>query len=436
MDFVSNKETQIQEMLQSIGREKILDLFSAIPPSILLPAPLEDDGLSELEGMRLMESLAAKNSFLHLTSYLGAGSYQHYIPAIVPSIISKSEFLTSYTPYQAEASQGTLETIFEFQSAIASLTGLDVANASVWDAAAANAEAVLMAMRIKKGSKRLLIAETLNPHYEKVIEQYLSHSAMEVIKIGFLPSGELNLDELEKHLTDDTAAFILQSPNVLGVVENSSLISEKVKSKGALVIQSGNPLAYGIYAPPGETGVDIAVGDMQPFGIPLNFGGPYAGYMVTKDEYVRQLPGRIVGEATDSAGKKGYVLALQAREQHIRREKALSNICTNQALMALSSLVSMLYYGKEGVKALALTNFQRASYLKSLLPNTLEGPIFNEFTVRLTRPIEIVRKAFLEKGIDPGWEPLFLKNHLVIAVTELKTKEDLDRFAEVFHDTL
>lgn len=436
MDFVSNKEAQIKEMLKALGKAELLDLYEAVPKSLILPPPSHDDGLSEMEGLNLMESLAQKNSFPSYKSYLGAGAYDHYVPALVGAVISKSEFLTAYTPYQAEASQGMLEAIFEYQSAVAALTGMEVANASVWDAASATAEAALMAIRIQKGRDTLFVADTLNPRYLAVLKTYLASTGVKVAMIPFVDSGQINLEVLSQVLNDKSIGVLIQSPNVLGVIEPSSEISRLAHEKGALVIQNGNPLAYALFAPPGETGVDIAVGDTQPFGIPLQFGGPYAGYMATRLPFVRQLPGRLVGETVDNQGRKGYTLTLQAREQHIRREKALSNICTNQALMALSSLVAILWYGKEGVKELALTNYQRAAYLKNHLPDTLSGPVFNEFAVRFKRPLDEVKAHFRRHGIEPGWECPLFSDCLIVAVTEKKTKADLDRYLEVAHDCI
>lgn len=421
--------TQIEAMLKTLGVESIDDLFAAIPKSLGLPPPAGDDGLSEMEGLRHIEKLAAKNTFPDFDNYLGAGAYEHYIPALVPAIVAKSAFLTSYTPYQAEAAQGMLQATFEYQSAICALTSMDVANASVWDGAAAAAEAVLMALRIQPERRKLLILETVHPHYQAVVRQYLHSWPIEIKIVPFDPTTGQALFQPE----DDVVALLVQSPNVLGVVEEMASLCQAAQT---VVIQIGNPMAYGLYAPPGETGVAIAVGDTQPFGIPLNFGGPYAGYMATKSIYQRQLPGRLVGEAKDDKGRVGYTLTLQAREQHIRREKALSNICTNQALSALSSLIAILWYGKEGLQKLALTNFQRASYLKSLLPNTLSGPIFNEFTVRFKKPIQEVLEGFRKAGIEPGWPCPFLRDSLIVAITETKTKAMLDRWAEVAHDYL
>lgn len=431
MDFISNSEFQIREMLTEMGLKSIEELFSAIPSKIKLPPLHCDDGLSELEGMRLIEKLGRKNTFSEFTSYLGAGSYAHHIPAIVPFIASKSEFLTSYTPYQAEASQGSLQVIYEYQSAINALTGMQASNASVWDGAIACAEGVLMAARIKPERKKFLIADTLNPSYFAVIEQYTKNSHLEILKIPFKESGQLDLEVFKQLNSAEVVGILVQSPNLLGVIEDMKEIVKISKSYEALTLQCANPLSYGLYESPGALGVDIAVGDLQPLGLSLNFGGPYAGYMATKAEFMRQLPGRIAGKTKDSIGKTAYTLVLQAREQHIRREKALSNICTNQALCALSSLVTLLWYGKNGLIELAKTNFKRASYLKSILKNTLEGPIFNEFTWKLEKPLPEVLDHFRKAGIEPGWPCPLLENHLVISVTELKTKQELDRFAEV-----
>lgn len=438
MDFVSNQETQIREMLDDLAINSIDDLLEAIPKAILLSKIKEDDGLSEMEGAQLIESLSAKNTFPSFKNYLGAGAYEHHVPAIVSTICSKSEFLTSYTPYQAEASQGMLQAIFEFQSAICALTGLDVANASLYDGASACAESVLMALRVAKPRNKILVAESLIPLYRKVVDQYLKHSDVQIETIPFQSDGTLNLEVFNQKVDSRTAAVLLSYPNFFGTIDPIQNSVKKAKEVGALIILSANPLVYGLYQSAAELGADIAVGDCQPFGIPLQFGGPYAGYIACTENLVRQLPGRIVGETVDLDGNPGYVLTLQAREQHIRREKATSNICTNQALVALGSLVAMLWYGKEGVRKLALTNFQRASYLKQNLERISgirsfsTAPHFNEFVVEFSKPIEEVVAAFRKVYIEPGIElkrfyPK-LKNHLLIAATETKSKEDLDHY--------
>ncbi len=437
MDFISNQQPQIEEMLKIIGIDSIDRLFESIPKKLKRPPISYDDGLSEYEGLTLMEHIAANNQYPSFDNYLGAGAYEHYVPAIVSAICSKSEFLTSYTPYQAEASQGMLQIIFEFQSAICALTGMDAANASVYDGASACAEAILMAVRYQKGRKKILIAEALHPHYRGVIDQYLRHQDVQIIQIPFKENFQLDLFHLDQCLDDQTGCLLIQSPNFFGALEEAKVICEKVKKSGALAIVCANPLAYGLFSSAKEMGADIAVGDCQPFGIPLQFGGPYVGYMACRQELIRQLPGRIVGETVDAKGRRGFTLTLQAREQHIRREKATSNICTNQALAALASLIAILWYGKEGIPALALTNYQRAAYLRKNL-DTIEGikcgdaPILNEFVVEFNTPIEEIQKRFRKEKIEPGlainrYFPS-LNRHLLVAVTEVKNQEKLDKY--------
>lgn len=447
MDFISNQQPQIEKMLAAIGIKSIDELFESIPSKLKLNPPVQEDGLSEYEGFRLMEGLAAKNKYPAFDNYLGAGAYEHHIPALVGAICSKSEFLTSYTPYQAEASQGMLQIIFEFQSAICALTGLDVANASVYDGASACAEAILMALRQNKPRQKLLIAESVHPHYRGVISQYLRSHQNPIEWIPFNENFQLREEVIQQHLDDQTAAILIQSPNFFGVLEHVKKISAMAKQVGALTILCANPLAYGLYPSAAEEGADIAVGDCQPFGLPLQFGGPYVGYMACRQELVRQMPGRLVGETVDRQGKRGFVLTLQAREQHIRREKATSNICTNQALAALASLVAMLWYGKEGIPALALTNYQRAAYLRHQLSQVTgvrvneQLPIFNEFVVQWDRPLAEIQSHFRKQGIEPGLDlgryfpPL--ASCLLVAVTEVKNQAQLDRYvslaSEVMH---
>lgn len=446
MDFISNQKPQIEEMLAAIGIQSIEDLFESIPSTLKVKPFAHDDGLSEYEGLRLMEKLASKNTFPSFENYLGAGAYEHHVPALVGAVCSKSEFLTSYTPYQAEASQGMLQIIFEFQSAICALTGMDVANASVYDGASACAEAVLMSLRQNKPRQKLLIAESVHPHYRGVIGQYLRSHDTFIEWIPFEKNQQVSLEKIKQQLDDQTAAILIQSPNFFGVIESVKELFALAKQFGVLTILCANPLSYGIYASSNELGADIAVGECQPFGIPLQFGGPYVGYMACRQELVRQLPGRLVGETVDTHGKRGFVLTLQAREQHIRREKATSNICTNQALAALASLVAILWYGKEGLPALALTNYQRASYLReqlSTLPNlkvNVQTPIFNEFVVQFDRPIKEVQSHFRAQGIEPGIElgryfPS-LHDSLLVAVTETKSQTQLDRYVHVARELI
>ncbi len=431
MDFISNSEHQIKEMLQKIGVGSIEELFESIPAALLHRAPQEDDGLSEFEGKQLMEVIANSNEAPKFESYLGAGAYEHHVPAVVHSITQKSEFLTAYTPYQPEASQGMLQAIFEFQSAVCALTGMEVSNASVYDAASACAEAILMALRLRKKAKRVLVHSGLHPHQRAVVEQYLKNMDVAIETVD-------DLSQVEP--TEEVAALLVQSPNFFGKIEDLKEVYARCRASKTVAIQCGNPMAYGIYASPGELGADIAVGDTQPFGVGMQYGGPYVGYIACRQELVRQMPGRIVGETVDSEGRPGFVLTLQPREQHIRREKATSNICSNQALAALASLIAMLWYGKEGVKKLAYTNFQRASYLREKLGElsgieVADEPIFNEFVVKFDRPIEEVQRIFREQRIDPGVAlesfSSARKGELLICVTETKSKAMLDRYLEV-----
>lgn len=441
MDYVSNREPQIREMLAAIGINEIDELFQAVPDQIKLSPPEVDDGLSEYEGICLMESLAAKNTFPQYDSYLGAGAYEHHVPAIVNTICSKSGFLTSYTPYQAEASQGVLQSIFEYQTAICTLTGMDVSNASVYDGASACAEALLMALRAQRGRKKLLIAKSLHPHYRGVIDQYLFSQDVDLVPIPFLSSGQLDMEFLFNHIDVNTAAILVQYPNFFGIIDEIKKVSKKAQDVKALTIVCANPLAYGLFSSAGELGADIAVGDCQPFGSPLQYGGPYTGYVACRHHLVRQLPGRIVGQTTDAEGRRGYVLTLQAREQHIRREKATSSICTNQALSALASAIAMLWYGKKGIQELALTNFQRTAYLReqlSSLPGVelfSDAPVFNEFAVKFDRPLADIQHHFRQHGIEPGVDlgQYFpeLKDYLLVAVTETKSQQQLDHYLEV-----
>lgn len=440
MDFISNKDVQIKEMLKAIGVETIEELFVEIPEILKIARPTDDDGLSEFEGIQLMQKLGSKNSFAGYDNYLGAGAYEHHVPTLVSSICSKAEFLTAYTPYQPEASQGMLQLIFEFQSVICALTGMDVSNASLYDGASACAESLLMALRINNDRNKVLIAENVHPHYLAVMRQYLCSHQTKIELIPILENGALDLTALNNLLDDQTAAVLVQYPNFFGGIDDLEPALKKAKEFGIITIVSANPLVYGLYKNAKELNADIAVGDSQPFGISLQFGGPYVGYMACKIEFVRQLPGRIVGETLDTEGKRGFVLTLQAREQHIRREKATSNICTNQALAALASLVAILWYGKQGVKKLALTNYQRTAYLRSQLIKITgvkvisQEDFFNEFVIEFDCPMEHVMDVFNKEKIEPGlplqnFFPKY-KNHLLIAVTETKSLEDLNRYVE------
>ncbi len=439
MDFVGNSRKQVSEILAALGISSIEELFSPIPSDLQVSPLNHDDGLSELEVKRLMHSYAKNNQASHMLSFLGGGAYEHFIPALASAVCQKSGFLTCYTPYQAEVSQGTLQVTYEFQSAVCALTGMDVANAGVYDGACAVAEAALMALRAKKGRNKLLVAQGLHPHYRQTLEQYLSHYDVELVTLPWNQEFLADKETLAALLDERVAALIVQSPNTLGLLESAKELFAQAASVGALSILAANPLAYGLFASAKEQGADIAVGEMQPLGIPLQFGGPYLGYMAVQQPLVRQLPGRIVGKTQDLEGKEGYVLTLQTREQHIRREKATSNICTSQALMALSSLVTILWYGKEGLRELAMQNFQKAHYLQERLiaqgfEPISQAPFFNEFTLKAPHSIASQKQEACKEGLELGLDlsrfyPQ-LTNHWLVAVTETKSKQDLDRYVE------
>lgn len=435
MDFISNTEEQQQEMQRALGIDDIQQLFRELPADLLVEAPKVNDGLSEWEGMALMRHLGKKNSAQGYECYLGAGAYEHHVPVLAGAITSKSEFLTAYTPYQAEASQGMLQAIFEFQSAVAALTGLDVANASVYDGASACAEACLMALRSKKGRRRILVGESLHPHYRAVIDQYLD--VADIVTVP-MKEGAIQAADVAALIDDQTAAVLLSYPSFFGTVDDLESCFEVASNSGALSIVCANPLCFGLIRSAKEIGADIAVGDLQPLGLPLAFGGPYVGYMACSKALTRQLPGRLVGETIDTDGQRGFVLALQAREQHIRREKATSNICSNQNLAAISSLVTMLWYGPKGLEKLAKTNFQRAAYLQEKLCNLKgveplnDASFFNEFAIRLPLPADKVIKEMEKEGILAGIDlgnfyPEY-SNCLLVAVTETKNRRSLDRY--------
>jgi glycine dehydrogenase subunit 1 len=421
MDFISNKEKQIAHMKNFLGIESIDDLWVDIPKSLLQKPPTFDDGLSEFEGLRVIKEVASLNKAQNFDCYLGGGAYEHIVPSITNALISKSEFLTSYTQYQPEVSQGMLQAIFEYQSVMAAITGLDVSNASLYDAASGAAEAVMMGLRINENKKIVRISPNLNPIHKEVIKQYIKGHDIELIE--------------DIHACVNTACILIQSPNYFGEIEPVSKIFEEAKNQGSITILSSNPLAQVIFKSSKELGADIAIGDLQPLGIPLQFGGPFAGFIVTRKEYMRELPGRIVGETIDKEGKRGFILTLQAREQHIRRAKATSNICSNQALMSLAALIGALWYGKEGLFELAKTNYQRANYLKQELSKLTavqkvsDSLTFNEFLVTFKRPVDEVKDIFIQNNIIPGVK---IDNHLLlVTVTETKSLEQLKRYIDV-----
>lgn len=433
MNFTPHTETEIKEMLAEIGVRSLDDLFKDIPKEIPrvklnLPGPL-----SEQELVREMEGLSRLNvSTKEYDNYLGAGCYEHFIPSVVTSLASRGEFVTAYTPYQAEASQGTLQTIYEYQTLICQLTGMDVSNASLYDGATSLAEAVLVAYRSKGLEKgKVLISSTVHPEYRQVVKTYLDAIPVELIEVPY-KDGITDIDFIKDNIDNNTLAVAVQSPNFFGCLEPVWEIPSLVGD--AFSIISANPISLGILKDPGSMGFDIAVGEGQPMGIPMMFGGPYLGYFACKKDLVRKMPGRVVGRTKDADGNTGFVLTLQAREQHIRREKAASNICTNEALCALTACIYLCALGKSGIEELAKLNVSLSHYAKDRLceisgvRHHFSQPFFNEFVLNIPVPEE----KFLAQKIIPG---LSLDKELngcsLWCVTETKTKAQIDRLVEV-----
>ncbi|HEU4386470.1 MAG TPA: aminomethyl-transferring glycine dehydrogenase subunit GcvPA [Blastocatellia bacterium] len=435
MRYISNSPSERRSMLQEIGCESIEDLFDQIPEKLRLSDPLGiGSPVSEPELLESFRDLASKNGTDYL-SFLGAGAYSHFIPVIIDTLISRSEFFTSYTPYQPELSQGTLQAVFEFQTMICQLTGMEVGNASMYDGSTALAEAVLMADRIT-GRNRIVIADSVHPQYREVARSYTANLDL---KIEYAPHSEEGIVEPDSLRIDkDTAAVIVQSPNFFGCIEHISSLAEKAHSEGALLITAvAEPLSLGVLRPPGECGADIVVGEGQSFGIPLGFGGPYLGLFASREKYVRQMPGRLVGEAADSRGRRGFVLTLSTREQHIRREKATSNICTNQGLCALMATIYLATLGRRGLQEVAKHNIEKARYAADEI-SKLEGfslrfaaPFFNEFVVRTPRPaIEVTRRLMADRIIGGVALECYYPDYrdsLLVCVTETAKREEIDR---------
>ena len=423
-------------MLSALGADSLEDLFSHLPAEVRLKRPLDvAPGKSEYDIVDYFRARGAENANGYPT-FLGAGVYNHYRPVLVDTVVSRGEFLTSYTPYQAEIAQGTLTTIFEFQTMICQLTGMDVANASMYDGSTAVPEAAMMAMRAT-GRDRIVVARTVHPEYREVLRTYAQHQGMPVAEFGYLrDAGTLDLEDLEKTIDGETAAVIIQSPNFFGIVEDVGRAAEIAHRHGALLVfVFTEAVSLGLLEPPRNA--DIVAGELQSFAISPSYGGPFAGIIATTEKFMRQMPGRIVGETKDSRGNRAFCLTLATREQHIRREKATSNICTNQALIALMATVFMTVYGKEGLRELAAQNLAKAHYLAGKLPVRFSGPFFNEFVASTNgRTPDQVNDALLKKKIIGGL-PLArfypeLNGAMLLCVTEMSRRENLDAVAEVF----
>jgi len=441
--YIPNTPQEVGQMLESIGVDDIDALFADIKPE---HAPKSFDlarGLSEYEAVRRLTELSLKNN-VQAVPFIGGGFYDHYVPAVVSSLTFRGEFYTAYTPYQPECSQGTLQALFEYQSFMCALTGMDVSNASLYDGGTALYEAMMMAIRIT-GRNKVIMDGGVSPIYRKVLWTYTHHLSYEFQETPVV-HGQSSRQEIDKLLDKNTAAVILQNPNFFGAVDDFTDIIARAHSVGALAVVSVYPVSLGLLKTPFEMGADIVTGEGQSLGLPLNFGGPYLGFMCARKNFIRKMPGRIVGETVDSQGRRCFVNTLQAREQHIRRQKATSNICTNVTLCALQAAVFMAVVGKNGLKQMAQLNLDKAEYAKQLL-SRIKGvevkrssPTFNEFTVHLPMDASKIVAAMMKKGFAAGF-PLGryypgMERYLLVAVTEKRTKEEIDRFAKAFEEVL
>jgi len=437
--YLPDTEQDRKEMLDFLNLSSIDDLFEDIPAEIRLTGELDiPDADSEPTLLKKFSKLAARNlNADQYPTFLGAGTYDHYIPSIVDSMISRSEFYTAYTPYQPEISQGELQAIFEFQTMVCELTGMDVANASMYDGFTSLAEGASLAIAFTKRSK-VLISKAVHPESRAILKTVATghNYSMEEVNLAV---DVTDVEQLKAQLDKDVAAVIVQYPNFFGSVEDLAEIKKMAEENGSLLIVSANPLALALLQTPGKLGADIVVGDMQPLGISMSFGGPHCGYFAVDKKYMRKIPGRIIGQTSDENGKRGFVLTLQAREQHIRREKAISNICSNQALNALASSICMSALGKQGIREMAMQNIEKADYMaKSLQKKGFtvvnKTAFFNEFVVELPRSVKEVNTKLLEAGIIGGYDlgiDYGKENQMLIAVTEQRSKEEIDQFVEV-----
>jgi len=444
MRYIPHTEKDIRDMLAKIGVKNIEQLFDSIPQELRLDDKRLDlsPSLAESELTAFLSRAQKRNvNAEEVSLFLGAGAYRHFSPALIDHLISRGEFSTSYTPYQPEVSQGTLQAIFEFQTMIAMLTGMDIANASMYDGASALAEAVIMAERVTR-KREILISRAVHPEYRQVVETYTRANQIELVEMPFSANGKTDVDSIVARLNDQTAAVVLQSPNYFGVVEEYAGLKKHLNDRGALLIVAvAEALSLGILKPPGMRGADIVVGEGQSFGLSLSYGGPYVGFFTTQEKFLRQMPGRLAGETVDREGKRSYVLTLSTREQHIRRERATSNICTNQGLCALAATIYLATMGKQGLREVAMLNVRKADYLKNRLRKIkgfkirFDADTFNEFVLECPRPAEEIRDRLIQEANILAGIPLQthypeLPNSLLLCATELNTQEEMDRLAE------
>ena len=439
MPYLPTTDANRQAMLAAIGVSDVAELFHDVPAAHRFPALDLPAGVSELEVLNELYGLARKNSSTGCyATFLGAGAYNHFIPSAIPALASRGEFLTAYTPYQPEVSQGTLQAVFEYQSMVAELTGMDAVNASHYDGATAMAEAAILALNVANGKRRkILVAPSVDPQYRQVLRTYLP--GKQVVITGD-EDTQAGLPELLPQLDRDTACLIVQNPSFLGDLLDTTGLAQAVHAAGALLVVVANPvISLGLLEPPGQYGADVVVAEGQPLGAPLNFGGPYLGLFGAKDTFLRKMPGRLIGQTTDTQGRCGYVLTLSTREQHIRREKATSNICTNQGLVALQAGMYLAYMGKQGLRAVAEQCYHKAHFAAELLSQVpgytllTQGAFFNEFVLQCPRPVAEVNAALLQRGIMGGLdlEPHYpwAQHAMLLCVTELNTRAQIEALA-------
>ncbi len=441
--YIPHTKEDREAMLQTIGISSLEGLFQDVPAAHRFPDLNLPPALTEMEALAELRSIAAANEGVNdLVSFLGAGAYHHYIPAVVDSILRRGEFYTAYTPYQPEVSQGTLQAIFDYQSLIATLTDMEVSNASHYDGATAAAEAVSMAYANFRGKRtKFVLSPALHPQYRETIRTYNHGSSLEFVGDVDQVHPLAGPETLEQYIDKNTALVAVQYPDFFGRIYDFTALAEKAHAEGAMLAISVNPMALGLFTPPGKFGADIVTGEGQSLGIPLSFGGPYLGIFATRLEYVRKMAGRLVGETVDNRGQRSYVLTLTAREQHIRREKATSNICTNQGLMALAATVYMSMLGKHGLRQVSELCYHKAHYaaecIGALPGYTLwsEAPFFNEFVAKCPKPVEEINARLLEAGIIGGYNLANdypqLSNHMLLAVTEMNSRDDIDLLVDI-----
>jgi glycine dehydrogenase subunit 1 len=441
--YLPMTEEDKRAMLETIGVSSVDELFNDIPEKVRFKGEYNIKAAkSETALMKELFKMASRNADLKRNvSFLGAGVYDHYMPVIVDHVISRSEFYTAYTPYQPEISQGELQAIFEFQTMICELTGMDVANSSMYDGGTALAEAAMLSAGHTK-RKKILVSGAVHPESKEVLKTYAKGQYLDVIEVP-TNNGVTDIEALKGLANEEIAAVIVQYPNFFGRIEPLKELEEIIHANKSLFVVSSNPLSLGVLTPPGKFGADIVIGDAQPFGIPTAFGGPHCGYFAVTNKLMRKVPGRLVGQTTDDQGRRGFVLTLQAREQHIRRDKATSNICSNQALNALAASVAMTALGKKGVREMAAANLQKAHYAKNAFKEAgfevvYDGHLFNEFVVKLNKPVKEINQQLLQKGIiggyDLGRDYPDLANHMLVAVTEQRLKEEIDTLVKEVGD--